>query len=86
MHIMWHFRKLKLPGPAETLAEEKDFEIAGYRFTAEREQTRQPRVVRVGVIQNKIVIPTNAPIAQQVNYLLETQKFLYVVTLSRDSI
>ena len=59
-------RKLDIPSSVEHEAEKKDFEIAGYQFTAQREQTRQPRIVRVGIIQNKIILPTSAPITQQV--------------------
>lgn len=47
-------------------AGEKDFEIQGYGFDAEPEETRPNRVVRVGLIQNKIILPTDAPILQQV--------------------
>lgn len=56
---------LKLPENATTLAQENGFEIKGYRFTARPEQLRQPRVVRVGAIQNSIALPTTAPIEKQ---------------------
>lgn len=47
------------------MAQANGFEIKGYRFTARAEELRQPRVVRVGAIQNSIVLPTTAPIEQQ---------------------
>jgi len=46
-------------------SEQNGFDIKGYRFTAREEQTRKRRIVRVGAIQNSIVIPTTAPIEKQ---------------------
>lgn len=40
-------------------------------FQARREELRAPRIVRVGVIQNKIVLPTTAPLADQRNALFK---------------
>ncbi|XP_070573348.1 beta-ureidopropionase-like [Ptychodera flava] len=57
--------KLDLPAEAIEMAKEKKFEIQGYRITAAAEQLRKPRIVRVGLIQNKIVLPTTAPVADQ---------------------
>ncbi|KAH8407703.1 hypothetical protein KR222_011044 [Zaprionus bogoriensis] len=56
---------LSLPATATNLAQQNGFEIKGYRFTARPEQLRQPRLVRVGAIQNSIALPTTAPIEQQ---------------------
>ncbi|XP_077995265.1 beta-ureidopropionase-like [Glandiceps talaboti] len=61
--------KLDIPAEALKLAEEKKFEIQGYCMTAAKEQLRPPRVVRVGLIQNKIVLPTTAPVLEQVEAL-----------------
>lgn len=49
-----------------TSAKKKDFELAGYRYSPAPESTRKPRVVRIGLVQNKIVLPTTAPVAEQV--------------------
>src|SRR5690606_36656472 len=38
---------------------------AAYRCVAAREQRRAPRIVRVGVIQNRIVASTSAPVLEQ---------------------
>ncbi|KAH3877709.1 beta-ureidopropionase-like [Dreissena polymorpha] len=62
-------RTLELPEDAVQEATRKDFELAGYGFDAEREEVRSPRVVRVGAIQNKIVIPTDAPVLEQIESL-----------------
>lgn len=47
------------------LADEQNFHLDGYRFSAHAEQLRPPRLVKVAAIQNQIVEPTTAPIAQQ---------------------
>ncbi|XP_053135674.1 beta-ureidopropionase [Hemicordylus capensis] len=59
-------RPLDLSSVAASAAAERSFELQGYGFEAEPEQLRPPRVVRVGLIQNKIVLPTDAPVAEQV--------------------
>lgn len=56
-----------MPESALTLARDRDFELAGYVFEAARETMRNPRVVRIGSIQNKIVLPTTASVTEQVN-------------------
>ena len=63
------FRKLNLPATALEIANEGQFELAGYGFDAIQEQTRASRIVRVGIIQNKIVLPTTSPILEQVIHL-----------------
>lgn len=39
--------------------------VQAYRFSAAEEQLRRPRVTRVGLVQNAIVLPTTAPFADQ---------------------
>lgn len=46
-------------------AKENNYEIAAYDFPAKREETRKSRVVRVGVIQHSIALPTDSPIVEQ---------------------
>ncbi|XP_003229526.1 beta-ureidopropionase isoform X1 [Anolis carolinensis] len=62
-------RSLELPPSAVSLAAGRHFELQGYGFGASAEQLRPPRIVRLGLIQNKIVLPTDAPVAQQVSSL-----------------
>lgn len=62
-------RKLDLPTAALSAAQEKDFELQGYGFEAALEQLRRPRIVRVGLIQNKIPLPTDTAVAVQVHRL-----------------
>uniref|UniRef100_A0A672S2F9 Beta-ureidopropionase-like n=1 Tax=Sinocyclocheilus grahami TaxID=75366 RepID=A0A672S2F9_SINGR len=61
--------KLNLPQSALDAAEEQDFDLKGYVFEASPEQLRPPRTVRVGLIQNKIVLPTDAPVLEQITAL-----------------
>lgn len=60
------FRNLDLPRKALEAAAERNFELKGYAFGAAEEQQRCPRVVRVGLVQNRIPLPTSAPVAEQV--------------------
>lgn len=65
------FRQLPIPSAANELASEKSFEIGAYSLAslAQPEQTRQPRIVRIGAIQNAIVLPTDKPVLEQVGKL-----------------
>ncbi|KYR00383.1 beta-alanine synthase [Tieghemostelium lacteum] len=47
------------------IAESHDFEILASKMTAENEQLRKSRIVRIGVIQNCIGAPTTAPVKEQ---------------------
>lgn len=62
-------RKLNLPPAALSAAQERDFELQGYGFEAAPEQLRRPRIVRVGLVQNKIPLPTDTAVAVQVHSL-----------------
>ena len=48
------------------------FEVQGYKFTARQEQNRQPRTVKIGLIQNSIKAPTTAPYAEQTKVRMYT--------------
>ena len=56
---------LSISTEAKKIAENHDFEIQGYKFSARLEELRTPRIVRVGLIQNRIVLPTTAPLNAQ---------------------
>ncbi|KAJ8668317.1 hypothetical protein QAD02_009980 [Eretmocerus hayati] len=46
--------------------DESKCEVAGWKLGGSRpEQLRPPRIVRVGLIQNSIVLPTDAPVSEQ---------------------
>uniref|UniRef100_A0A0N5AIL9 Beta-ureidopropionase n=1 Tax=Syphacia muris TaxID=451379 RepID=A0A0N5AIL9_9BILA len=57
--------KITIPKEAAEIADKQNFEVVGYKITAEVEQTRTPRNVRIAAIQNSIVEPTDAPIEKQ---------------------
>lgn len=63
--------KLELPEMVKSTADLGDFDVQGYQFGAAAEELRAPRIVRIGLIQNKIVLPTTAPIAKQRQALME---------------
>lgn len=62
---------INIPFDVQKYADERDFEVAAYRFTAAPEQRRNPRIVRVGVIQNQILKPTTDPVLEQYEALAD---------------
>jgi beta-ureidopropionase len=62
---------LDISSEAEKLAIKHDFDIQSYKFDARAEQLRTPRIVRVGIIQNHIVLPTSEPLEAQKNAIHE---------------
>ena len=67
---------LCLPESVQNTASKHDFEVAGYKMTAKEESERRPRIVRIGAIQNKIVLPTDKPIPEQVQSLHDRLKVM----------
>lgn len=57
--------KLPVPPVAQAIADHHSFEIQSYKFTAGPEQLREPRIVKIGLIQNSVVLPTTDPILDQ---------------------
>jgi dihydropyrimidinase len=57
---------LEVTKKSKELAKQNNFEIKSYRMNAAEEQGRKPNIVKIGAIQNKIVIPTSEPILKQV--------------------
>lgn len=62
-----HFFSNSLPiaAGATKIAAENNFEIKSYGFSAQPENLRQPRIVKIGAVQNSIAASTSAPINQQ---------------------
>lgn len=54
-----------------TSATAANFEVNAYSFTARQEETRLPRIIRVGIVQNSIVFPTDKPISGQRNGMFD---------------
>lgn len=54
-----------MDGQTKKLSEEHNFDARGYAFTAETEECRQPRIVRIAAVQNAIVEPTTEKVSVQ---------------------
>ncbi|XP_045808341.1 beta-ureidopropionase-like [Trifolium pratense] len=65
---------ITLPESATTLSIEHDFDLQAFCFHAEKEVLREPRVVRVGLIQNSIALPTTAHFVDQKNAIFAKLK------------
>lgn len=74
VQIKWSIfnsNKLTISAEAQKIADHNKFEIKSYGFTALKEDLRQPRIVKIGTVQNSIVSPTNAPIHEQRDALFQ---------------
>jgi len=58
-------RELALDDAVGDAAREGDFDLKAFAFEASREQMRLKRVTRIGLMQNKIVLTTTAPVKEQ---------------------
>jgi beta-ureidopropionase len=67
---------MDIPAKAQAIADASDFDIKMYKMNA-RQESREPRIVRIAVTQNAIVAPTDAPIGEQYQALQDRhEKFL----------
>lgn len=62
---------LQIPENAKEIGRKHDFDIAGYKIPALKEELRHPRIVRIGALQNSIKAPTDAPVATQIQAMLD---------------
>lgn len=62
---------LELNDNTNAYSKKNGFELASYCFSAAKEQLRLPRIVRVALIQNRIVLPTTLSVAKQRNAIYE---------------
>jgi len=51
------------------IAKNGDFDLKAFKFSAPKEQMRTERITRIGLVQNKIVLPTDDPVEDQRNAL-----------------
>ncbi|CAI8023225.1 Beta-ureidopropionase [Geodia barretti] len=65
---------LSVSEEALRMASEKKFELKAFSFGAAKEQTRAPRPVRIGLVQNRIVRPTTDPLLEQRAGIVERLK------------
>lgn len=54
-----------LPEKVQKLCKENNFIVKCYSINAQKEQLRQPRIVKIAAIQNSICLPTDYPINDQ---------------------
>lgn len=57
--------KLPVKESATQHAENSNIDLKSFQFSSNPEQLRQPRVVRIGLVQHSIKAPTTAPMDQQ---------------------
>lgn len=62
---------MQLTELATSLSAKYDFDMQAFCFNAEKELLRQPRTVRVGLIQNSIALPTSAPFSDQKKAIMD---------------
>eukprot|EP00262_Sarcandra_glabra_P002475 TRINITY_DN1279_c0_g1_i1.p1 TRINITY_DN1279_c0_g1~~TRINITY_DN1279_c0_g1_i1.p1 ORF type:complete len:416 (-),score=62.54 TRINITY_DN1279_c0_g1_i1:230-1477(-) len=67
-----------LPDSATAFSSKYDFDLQAFCFRADKELLRQPRIVRVGLIQNSIALPTTAPFLDQKMAIMEKLKPIIV--------
>jgi len=58
-------KSLTLPREALQIASKENFQLVGYGFEAAPESVRAPRKVRIAAVQNRIALPTTAPVNDQ---------------------
>jgi beta-ureidopropionase len=63
--------QLPISENAQKIAEANNFEVKSYKFDALKEDLRQPRIVRIGAVQNSIVLGTSEPINKQRDAIFE---------------
>jgi beta-ureidopropionase len=68
---------ITVPQKALEIAKEHHFEVKAFEFTAAKEQKRAPRIVRMGLIQHSIVLPTVASVQDQ--YLAIQEKIRNII-------
>jgi len=59
--------EIQLPEKTLSIAKEKGFDLQCYKISAQQEQLRPPRIVRIAAIQNEIKKSTTAPVIEQRN-------------------
>lgn len=63
--------ELPLSADSEIIAAQNNFDVKFYQFEAAIEELRKPRVVKIGAIQNSIVLPTTDSIQKQRDAIFE---------------
>jgi len=62
-------KELELESDVLNKAAADGYQIAAYKIEAAPEEIRLPRLVKIGLIQNQIVVPTDRPVKEQMSSL-----------------
>lgn len=62
-------------------AKNSDVEVKHFRINSEKEENRDPRIVRVAAIQNKIVLPTTESVQKQKQALMDRIKEIIEISV-----
>uniref|UniRef100_A0A0K0DAQ5 Beta-ureidopropionase n=1 Tax=Angiostrongylus cantonensis TaxID=6313 RepID=A0A0K0DAQ5_ANGCA len=79
------YPELELSQESKDLAVNGNFELKAYSISAQAEQLRAPRRVRITAIQNSIVLATTAPVCQQRKALHEKISVMIEVAALADA-
>ncbi|CAH0725047.1 unnamed protein product, partial [Brenthis ino] len=76
--------ELKLKESTKRDSWKNNFEVSAYSFSAANEEVRKPNVLRLGLIQHSIVLPTDKPINQQRRAIYDKIEKVIDVAASED--
>lgn len=62
---------MKISDKATKLMKDNNFVVKSFEFQAKKEDLRKPKIVRIGAVQNSIVLPTSDPIYKQRDAIFE---------------
>lgn len=77
------FRQIQFSEDELQKAKDADLELKGYIFKCPREQIRSPRIIRVGVFQNKIPLETWTPIKENLDSFYDMAKRVIEIAVSQ---
>ncbi|CAI6351350.1 unnamed protein product [Macrosiphum euphorbiae] len=81
--ILYGKKLEELQLPESCINNVDNVEVKGFKFDSLTEELREKRTVRVGVIQNQIVLPTTAPLVEQRNAIY--QKISKIIKLAAEA-
>ncbi|XP_049871487.1 uncharacterized protein LOC126370583 [Pectinophora gossypiella] len=76
--------ELKLKESTRKISNEKNFQVAAYSFSAANEEVRNPRVVKLGLVQHSVVLPTDRPVDEQRNAIFEKVSHIIEAAAAED--
>ncbi|XP_022343798.2 beta-ureidopropionase-like [Crassostrea virginica] len=61
--------ELSFSADVVNIVQNKNFDVKGYAFSAVKQKNQGKRIVRIGLIQNSVILPTTSPVEDQRNAL-----------------